>query len=203
MTQNRASTGIGERLGKYRRVAGLSAQELSDNLGGSLSRGVIANIESGRKTDVTIDQLIELSWALGVPPVALALPIEQPFSWVSVGDNQSRRVLEVMGWMNSIPEAFQRDRAAHQTEAGVVARNRIRVLREMAVLSRELDRAKLLAAGDPDRFGETLSERSAEYDRAVDEAIALGIDFSNYLPDGSIAVSRGEVAADVKRSEAS
>ncbi|WP_158613285.1 helix-turn-helix domain-containing protein [Frigoribacterium sp. PhB160] len=75
----RASAGFGRRLAKYRKLAGLSARELSEALGGEMSRGVIANIESGRKTDITIDQLIALAWALDVPPVVLALPVDEPY----------------------------------------------------------------------------------------------------------------------------
>jgi transcriptional regulator with XRE-family HTH domain len=83
MTQ-RPTHNIGSRISRYRKMAGLSARELSDKMGGEMSRGVIANIESGRKTDVTIDQLLALSWALDVPPVALALPLEEPNRMVAV-----------------------------------------------------------------------------------------------------------------------
>lgn len=83
MTQ-RPSHNIGARVARYRKMAGLSARELSNKIGGEISRGVIANIESGRKTDVTIDQLIALAWALDVPPVALALPLEEPNRMVAV-----------------------------------------------------------------------------------------------------------------------
>lgn len=83
MTQ-RPSEGIGKRLAKYRKLAGLSAQGLSDRLAGEMSRGVIANIESGRKQDLTVDQLVMLSAALGIPPVVLALPVEEPEAMVRV-----------------------------------------------------------------------------------------------------------------------
>lgn len=83
MTQ-RPSHDIGARVARYRKMAGLSARELSDKLGGEMSRGVIANIESGRKTDVTVDQLMALAWALDVPPVVLALPVEEPNRMIAV-----------------------------------------------------------------------------------------------------------------------
>jgi transcriptional regulator with XRE-family HTH domain len=80
----RPSDDFGKRLARYRRLAGLSAQQLSDILDGEISRGVIANMESGRKRDVTIDQLVALSWALDVPPVALALPLDEPHRYVKL-----------------------------------------------------------------------------------------------------------------------
>lgn len=72
------SFGIGERLAKYRRIAGLSAQKLSDKTEGRISRGTIARIESGAKVDLTIDEVVLLCLALGISPVALVLPLETP-----------------------------------------------------------------------------------------------------------------------------
>ena len=85
----RPSDGFGTRLAKYRKMAGLSARELSDKLHGEVSRGVIANIESGRKTDVTIDQLFAFAWALDIPPVALALPLEEPERFVALTKSET------------------------------------------------------------------------------------------------------------------
>ena len=75
---DRPSAGIGDRLKRYRLLSGLSAQKLSDELDGAISRGVIANIEAGTKRDVTVDELIQLAYALDIPPVMLALPVEEP-----------------------------------------------------------------------------------------------------------------------------
>lgn len=90
---NRPSAGLGERLKRYRLMSGLSAQKLSDRLGGSISRGVIANIETGVRVDITVDELIMLAWALDVPPVALALPIDTPGALVDVHDLADGKVL--------------------------------------------------------------------------------------------------------------
>lgn len=82
------SEGIGSRLAQYRRLAGLSARELAEQAGAGLSRGVIANIESGRKRDLTVDQLIAVCHVLGVQPAALALPIEQPMRFVRMSGQE-------------------------------------------------------------------------------------------------------------------
>jgi|GEM_PF-4578081 len=95
MTLNRSSREFGKRLAKYRKLAGLSAQQLSERVGGVLSRSVIANIESGRKSEVTVDQLLALAWVLDIPPAVLALPAETPFSRVQVVDGEDLSVMSV------------------------------------------------------------------------------------------------------------
>jgi len=182
--QNPLTVGFGGRLSEYRRLAGLSAQELSDRLGGSLSRAVIANIESGRKTDITIDQLLEISWALGVPPVALALPIDRPFETILISQDQeipqSMWISDVMDWMTSTPAAFQRDRTPVASPAGVVARNRIRVIREIDDVRGELYR--LRAAPDDDyHYQEMVQQRLDELDALNTEAESLGLRFGLHI----------------------
>jgi transcriptional regulator with XRE-family HTH domain len=113
VTQNRSSRDFGKRLTKYRKLAGMTAQQLSDALGGELSRSVIANIESGRKSDVTVDQLLALAWALGVPPAILALPVEDPYAEVLIVEGERRTSLPAyaaVSWMNftsNAPEVME------------------------------------------------------------------------------------------------
>lgn len=129
MTQ-RASDGIGRRIQRYRRLAGLSARQLSELLGGDLSRGVIANLESGRKTDITVDQLFSLAIALNVPPVALALPIEEPNRMVRLlnadASKQDMRAAYAMEWFLGRTSAEEREGNA----AATISRTIIRLLPE-------------------------------------------------------------------------
>jgi transcriptional regulator with XRE-family HTH domain len=83
----RPSEGIGQRIAEYRRLAGLSARDLAEAAGMGLTRGVVANIESGRKSDISVDQLIAIAFVLGIPPVALALPLSTPFHKVRLADS--------------------------------------------------------------------------------------------------------------------
>lgn len=132
----RPSAGIGKRLAKYRKLAGLSARELSEKIGGELSRGVIANIESGRKTDVTVDQLIALSWALGVPPAALALPINEPQKFVRMTEDPNHRVMQraygLTAWFQNEKALFDPDSVdvELETSAGALAQETIRAVRD-------------------------------------------------------------------------
>ncbi|MGC7152982.1 helix-turn-helix domain-containing protein [Paenarthrobacter ureafaciens] len=116
MTLNRSSKNIGKRLARYRKLAGMTAQQLSDALGGELSRSVIANIESGRKSDLTVDQLFALAWVLGVPPVVLALPVEDPYAEVLLVEGEPGVVLPshaAVSWMT-----FSRNAADVMEEYG-------------------------------------------------------------------------------------
>lgn len=61
-----SGTSIARRLKAYRRAAGLSAQQLSDASG--VTRSVIANIESGRKKWITVDEIVAFAEALSVTP---------------------------------------------------------------------------------------------------------------------------------------
>lgn len=63
---------------RYRNERGLSAQQLSDacsNLGMPIPRSVLANLESGRRTTLTVPELLILAKALGVPPLLLVFPV--------------------------------------------------------------------------------------------------------------------------------
>lgn len=69
---------IGERIRRYRQMNKMSAQKLADAAG--LTRSIVANIESGRRSDLLLSELMALSDALRVPPAALMFPVETPFS---------------------------------------------------------------------------------------------------------------------------
>lgn len=133
----RPSEGLGKRLATYRRLAGLSARELAEAAGSGLTRGVIANIESGRKTDITVDQLIALAASLRINPVALAVPIETPNRVVTIaGEEDGPRVAlpasVVMDWFQGVGLRFDDENVATN-----MAEERVRQVRDYR---RALDR---------------------------------------------------------------
>lgn len=71
---------VGRNLKTYRRMAGISAQALSDitkALGYTVSRGTITNTENGRKESIPAQDLIILATALDIPVGSLLYsPIE-------------------------------------------------------------------------------------------------------------------------------
>lgn len=43
-----------------------------------MSEAMLQNIESGRKADISVAQLLEISWALGISPLLLLAPLDSP-----------------------------------------------------------------------------------------------------------------------------
>lgn len=78
-----AAVSIRKQLPWRRQMANYSAQRLADAAGNGLTRSVIANIESGRKEGMTVDQLIAVCRVLGcnatdlVPDLASVVPIAE------------------------------------------------------------------------------------------------------------------------------
>ena len=97
--------GIGERLARFRRIAGYSAQRLSDKTDGRISRGTIARIETGVKVEISVDELIILAMALGISPVALALPMTDPYRQIAFWGGSKVSVADLANWFkNGIAE---------------------------------------------------------------------------------------------------
>lgn len=75
----REAAGIGERVAHFRHKAGLSAQELAERCAKlglkSISRVVIAKLETGKREAVSTAELKVLAQALEVPAVVLLFPI--------------------------------------------------------------------------------------------------------------------------------
>jgi len=72
------STGIGQRIGAERRKAGLTGDQLAERtgeLGYLIPRATIANIESGRREQVSVQEVAVLAAALGVPPTVLVFDV--------------------------------------------------------------------------------------------------------------------------------
>src|SRR4051794_30252810 len=72
---------VAARVKQLRKEQGLSAQKLADRCaeaGGRdlATRSVIANLESGRRDTVSIDEVFVLAFALNVAPVHLVIPTD-------------------------------------------------------------------------------------------------------------------------------
>lgn len=69
---------IGQRVAVYRKLRGITAQELSDRLakmGVELKRTVIGNLESGYRRTVSAAEVLAIAYVLDVPPIALLVPL--------------------------------------------------------------------------------------------------------------------------------
>ncbi|KJQ54669.1 helix-turn-helix protein [Microbacterium sp. SA39] len=111
----------------------MSAQVLADAAG--LTRSVIANIENGRRSDLSVTELFAISDALDVPPSALLFDVSRPFRKIQVGS----RVITISAatrWLSrglGAPKTSGGKRAAELLLWGrqvEEARTRIRHLRD-------------------------------------------------------------------------
>lgn len=80
MTLDRPTSGFGERVRRIRKERGyVSAAAFADAIDNvEISEGVIKNIESGRKADISVAHLLEIAMALDTPPLALLFDTTKP-----------------------------------------------------------------------------------------------------------------------------
>jgi transcriptional regulator with XRE-family HTH domain len=68
---------IAKRVRRLREERKWNAQRLAEEMtavGVGWNRGVVAKLENGRRTSVSVVELLALGWVFGVPPVVLLLP---------------------------------------------------------------------------------------------------------------------------------
>lgn len=78
------SSTLGTRMKRYRSELRISIPKLAKTLEAdygdlAISENVLTNIELGRKNEVSMDQIIEISHGLHITPLALICDLEQPF----------------------------------------------------------------------------------------------------------------------------
>lgn len=83
------SPDIGQQVARYRRAARISAGELAQKAGAGLTRSIVANLENGRKKDVSVSQLLGMALALGVSPADLLFDARRPYDPVILGDRDA------------------------------------------------------------------------------------------------------------------
>lgn len=71
---------LGRRIAKYRKLMGFSnTKELAEIINNpNISHAVISNIESGRRSDPAVSEILEISRGLGISPLFLLAPVLRP-----------------------------------------------------------------------------------------------------------------------------
>lgn len=98
----RVGTGIAREVRRHRLARGMSAQQLSDacgGLGAAIPRTVISNIENGRRTNVSVAEVLVLARALDVPPIALVVPVGYEGE-VEILPDRSADTLSAVDWIS-------------------------------------------------------------------------------------------------------
>lgn len=157
MADFRAETSIGVRIRLARRERGYrTTADLAEAIpGGNVTEAILENIESGRKADISISQLLNIARGLNVPVSMLLAPIGRPGATLDLGnlsdDFADMTAAEFDSWLSSTTASSYKPRLASE-RADIAILNS---LRELGTLRRELDRLDIVlktqnASGDRD-----------------------------------------------------
>lgn len=148
---------VGARIKLARRQRGYrTTRELADAIpGGNVTAAILENIESGRKADISVSQLLNIARALGVPPSMLLASMSNPNSKLDLPNLSDAfdgmTAAEFDCWLSATPaSSYRPSLAAERTDIDT-----LNTLRELGTLRRELERLHLVlqvqsASGDPD-----------------------------------------------------
>ncbi|NEN07640.1 helix-turn-helix transcriptional regulator [Diaminobutyricibacter tongyongensis] len=160
MTDFRSETTLGSRIKLARRQRGFrTTREFADAIeGGNVTAAVLENVESGRKADISVSQLLNIAKALGVPPSMLLAPIGRPNARLDLpnlsDDFDTMTAAEFDCWLSATPASSYRPTlAAERVDVDI-----LNTLRELGTLRREVERLRIVlavqsASGDPDLVG--------------------------------------------------
>jgi transcriptional regulator with XRE-family HTH domain len=109
VTDFRTEGSIGERIQAARKSRGIrTARELAELINsGSVTESIIQNIEAGRKEDLSVSQLLNIAFALKVPPGYLLAPLGHPLQNVDLVGISAGLVamttVEFDAWLSGAP----------------------------------------------------------------------------------------------------
>ncbi|MFI6138020.1 helix-turn-helix domain-containing protein [Streptomyces griseus] len=145
----RLALAIASEVRRHRQAQRLSAQQLSDRcaeLGMPIQRSVLANLESGRRTTVTVAEVLVLAEALEVAPAALMFPAGYSQE-VEVLPSVEVSPLRAVDWLGGYTKLSGFPK--HRSNSPLVALRRHReIVSELrtAIREREKQRAEALLA---------------------------------------------------------
>lgn len=196
MADFRTETNLGARIRLARRERGFrTTAELANAIpGGNITEAVLENIESGRKADFSVSQLLNIARGLNVPVSMILAPIGKPDSEVDLpnlsDDLASMTAVEFDCWLSATPASAYRPRTAAERDDIATLNS----LREFGTLSRELERLRIVlevhaASGDHD-LTDASPEIRGRIDRLAEEASRVsallassGVSAPSSLPD--------------------
>lgn len=159
---------IGRRISAYRKLNGWTAADLAAHASSedvSLSREMLAKIESGKRADIGLQQLLAIAWAMRIPPAALLYDLDPNGPGATLADWFAGWPATGLGKVDGITEAG-RDGARRMLWLANLGR-RIR-----RVESLESNLALYAAEGPQSSFARTLTElEEARADLAETRAV--------------------------------
>lgn len=106
--QDHPTAVIAKRLRELRERRGITAEQLSERMrdvGVPFDKSVVANLETGRRRFVTVQELLALAHILDVAPVHLLLPIDNEAAAYAYTPNRTAEVWKVREWVRGHPYA--------------------------------------------------------------------------------------------------
>jgi transcriptional regulator with XRE-family HTH domain len=167
MVDYRVESSLGARVAAARKARGLrSTKALSELIGeGKVTEATLQNIETGRLTNLSVSQLLNIAFALKVAPGFLLAPLGRPGAQVdlpSLSDGLTRmNVSEFDGWLTGANDGRYRPTSA----AELNERAELEAVRALENLTRESFET---GAGEKS-WGRT-EDRIAIVQRQIDEA---------------------------------
>lgn len=106
--QDHPTAVIARRVRELRERRGITAAQLSERMrdvGTPFDKTVVANLETGRRRFVTVQELLALAYILDVAPVHLLLPIDDERASYAYTPNRNAEVWRVREWVRGHPYA--------------------------------------------------------------------------------------------------
>ncbi|MYW00584.1 helix-turn-helix transcriptional regulator [Streptomyces sp. SID3343] len=181
MTQNEQAPNLvavvaGE-VRRHRKARKMSAQQLADActaLGVEMQRGVLANLEIGRRESLDVTELVVLAKALDVPPIALLFPVGHVPS-VSPTPGVAADMWDALAWFTGETPLSELP-PADSPRARLEAFRHHAVAVEAALASARLahERRRLATVNLDPAEHERLGQVAAQYERlAFEDTLAL------------------------------
>jgi transcriptional regulator with XRE-family HTH domain len=146
MVDYRDADSLGERIQAARKARGIrSAKALADLIdNGTVSEATLQNIETGRLTNVSVSQLLNIAYALKVAPSLLLAPLGRPTDTIDLPNLSSglaaMTTAEFDAWLTGANAGGYRPTNA----AELAERNELAALRDLENLVRERARLRTL-----------------------------------------------------------
>lgn len=150
--------GIGRRIGAYRRMSKMTAEDLAQRVPG-LTRSGLAKIESGIRAVLPVELLVDIAYALDVPLNVLVFPVGLPNSTVPAG-GEAHRMGDLLSWVVGPGDYAEGE---YETSAGAHASLIVETARGLVTAERE-------AIKITDEAGAGAFPESEESRRALEEA---------------------------------
>jgi transcriptional regulator with XRE-family HTH domain len=181
MVDYRSAGTFGERVQAARKSRGIrSAQALAELIDtGTITDSIIRNIESGRLTNPTISQVLNLAFALHVAPSFLLAPLGDPQGQVDLPGLSSElaamRPPEFDAWLSGSNSGAYRA----TTSMELAERNEITAFRDLETLLRERRRLRTTRGLAAREVSESQPGASTEWDRTSERLAIVEEEISN------------------------